>query len=66
MLIIELDGLTHQWEETAVKDSKKEKELTDLGFTLLRFDDEEVLNDIENVVRTIEHTIEELEKKLNL
>src|ERR1041385_8885355 len=38
-LIIEVDGLTHQWEETAEKDSKKDRDLKAAGFTILRFDD---------------------------
>jgi very-short-patch-repair endonuclease len=49
MLIIEVDGLTHQWEEVYKKDLLRQKQLEEIGFTVLRFDDEEVLKNIENV-----------------
>ena len=61
MLIIEVDGLTHTWEETVLKDEKREAELIKAGFTVLRFLDNEVLNDIENVTRCIYIWIEEFE-----
>ena len=60
MLIIEVDGITHWQEETVVKDRIKEKALTDAGFTVIRFDDEEVLKEIENVKLEIEGIIGEL------
>ena len=49
MLIIEVDGLTHQWEEVALNDFKREQDLKVIGFTVLRFDDNDVLNHIDNV-----------------
>jgi very-short-patch-repair endonuclease len=49
MLIIEVDGITHHWEETIVKDKKKQDDLEAAGFTVLRFTDEEVLNKINDV-----------------
>ena len=54
MLAIELDGLTHQWEEVYKKDMKKEEKLTELGITVMRFNDSEVMNDLDNVLRVIE------------
>ena len=59
MLIIEVDGLTHQWEEVANKDLSRSIALEDIGFTIIRFSDDEVLNDIGNVNRTICFYIEE-------
>ena len=59
MLIIEVDGLTHTWEETVAKDEKREAALKSAGFTVLRFTDNEVLNDIENVKRVIAGWIED-------
>ena len=50
MLIIEVDGLTHNWDETIVRDQAKEAALKNAGFTILRFTDSEVLSNI-NVVR---------------
>lgn len=58
MLIIEVDGLTHQWEGNAEKDILRQEELEKIGFTVLRFHDSEVLNDLANVNRTISKYIE--------
>ncbi|HEX6846100.1 MAG TPA: endonuclease domain-containing protein [Chitinophagaceae bacterium] len=49
MLIIEVDGITHHWEETMIKDKKKQGDLEAAGFTVLRFTDEEVLKNINSV-----------------
>lgn len=57
MLIIEVDGYTHQCEEVAVKDQAREKELKEMGYSILRFEDSEVLHDMNNVVRSIENWI---------
>jgi very-short-patch-repair endonuclease len=62
-LIIEVDGLTHQWEETLVKDTEKDRRLKQAGFIILRFKDEDVLKDIAMVKKVISETIEELESK---
>ena len=61
MLIIEVDGITHHWEETVVKDKKKQADL-EAGFTVLRFTNEEVLNNINSVYAFLENWIE---KKIN-
>ena len=58
MLIIEVDGITHHWEETMSKDKKKQAELEAAGFTVLRFTDEEVLTDIYAVHGFLENWIE--------
>lgn len=58
MLIIEVDGLTHDWEQVAKNDAVRQARLEEIGFEVLRFSDDEVLNDIENVIRTIENYIE--------
>jgi very-short-patch-repair endonuclease len=57
-LVIEVDGWTHQFEETIAKDRLKEKYLLESGYHLLRFTDEEVMKDLENVTRTLEFWIE--------
>jgi very-short-patch-repair endonuclease len=61
-LIIEVDGLTHQWEETVTKDKRKDADLKEAGFTVLRFTDHEVLTQMPRVKQTIENTIEAIEK----
>lgn len=58
LLIIEVDGYTHNFEETIEKDFKKEKALEQVGFKVMRFQDEEVLNDIDNVIRELEYQVE--------
>ena len=54
ILIIEVDGHTHGFEEQYKLDIKRQKELENAGFTVLRFSDEEILGDIDNVIRSIE------------
>jgi very-short-patch-repair endonuclease len=58
LLVIEVDGITHHWEETVVKDQKKQTDLEAAGFTVLRFTDEEVLNNIHSVRALLENWIE--------
>jgi very-short-patch-repair endonuclease len=56
-LVIELDGFTHRFEEVAQRDVKKENKLSELGITVLRFSDDQVINDIYNVLKVIENYI---------
>ena len=62
MLVIELDGFSHNLDEVVEKDIKKENRMKELGLHVLRFPDDLVLNDIENVLREIEAYILEYEK----
>jgi very-short-patch-repair endonuclease len=62
MLGIEVDGYSHQFLEVYNKDRIKEKRMNDFGITVLRFSDDEVLNEMENVLRAIEFYIFEYEK----
>ena len=61
MLIIEVDGISHHWEETILKDKKKQDDLEAAGFTVLRFKDEEVLNDLNAVHDFLEEWIQKKE-----
>ncbi len=63
MLVIEVDGITHQDEEVYKKDCLRDEALEQIGFQVIRFHDDEVLNDINNVIRTIEAYIEMYNKK---
>ena len=58
MLVIEVDGYSHLLDDVIQKDIKKEEYLKNVGFTVIRFTDDEVLNDINNVQRTLESFIE--------
>jgi len=61
-LIIEVDGLSHHWDETIRKDEIRQKTLEAAGFKVVRFNDDSVLHDIDNVVRTIVGIIEGIEE----
>ena len=61
MLIIEVDGISHHWEEIIIKDKKKQDDLEAAGFTVLRFTDEEVLNDLNAVHALLEEWIQKKE-----
>lgn len=50
---IELDGLSHHFEEIMEKDAEKERYLRSLGINLLRFEDNEVMGDIDNVMAVL-------------
>ncbi len=63
MLIIEVDGITHQWEEFYKNDLIREEKLKEIGFHILRFNDDEILSDINNVIRAIEFYIKDFEEK---
>ncbi|MGY6744808.1 MAG: HsdR family type I site-specific deoxyribonuclease [Cecembia sp.] len=52
-LIVELDGEVHNNPERKKHDSKRDKFLISSGFNILRFSNEEVFNDIENVLKQI-------------
>lgn len=48
-LIIEIDGITHDSKDAFEKDEKRQRDLKEAGFTVLRFSDWEVKNDIGGV-----------------
>ncbi len=52
-LIIELDGISHYNEEAFELDQIRQVDLEKMGYKVLRFHDEEVMDDRENVVREI-------------
>jgi very-short-patch-repair endonuclease len=61
-LIIEVDGYSHLLDEVKEKDEKRQKKLEDAGFKVIRFTDEEVLTEIDNVRAVIECELQELAK----
>lgn len=60
-LIIELDGAIHRFQKK--KDNQREKELKELGYSVIRFANEEILNDLIHVEKTLEGFIDEFEEK---
>lgn len=61
MLIIEIDGFSHSLNEVVENDIIRQNDLEEAGFKVLRFNDEEILNDIENVERELLGFIEEFQ-----
>ena len=61
MLIIEVDGITHWDEDVVKKDKKRQRKLEEIGFTVLRFDDNDVLHDIDNVERVLLGFVDDFE-----
>ncbi len=63
-LVIELDGGQHYSDEGAKKDALRDAELRELGLSVLRFSNHDVLKNIDGVVGTVARCLEsELEKK---
>ncbi|MDB4927464.1 endonuclease domain-containing protein [Mucilaginibacter sp.] len=54
LLAIEIDGMSHNNEETFAKDEIRQKKLEKLGVRFIRFSESEVKNDMMNVLRGIE------------
>lgn len=62
MLAIEIDGYSHEIVEVYKKDLVKEEKMKSLGVSLLRFTDNQIFNDMDNVLRAIEGFILEFEE----
>ena len=61
-LVIEVDGKIHL--DKKEYDAERTKELESVGFSVIRFTNEEITNDIENVISKIKLKLEELPKVL--
>ena len=62
MLVIEIDGYSHEFLEVYENDREKDKRFEELGLSVLRFSDDQVLNDMENVLRELEEYVINFEK----
>ena len=60
-LIIEVDGIIHQLPDNIISDEERTKELNKLGFEVIRFTNNAVLFDAENVLNKIVQKINEKE-----
>lgn len=56
-MAIEVDGYTHGFEEIIERDKKKEERLNEIGITVLRCRDDDVMNNIEGVLEEIRNWI---------
>ena len=52
-IIIEADGITHEWDKTIIKDAIRNRRLIELGYKILRFTDDEILDDFSRVKNQI-------------
>ena len=52
-LIIEVDGITHQDENVFKRDQSRDRHLRKIGFDILRFSDNEVLENLDGVKTVI-------------
>ena len=59
---IELDGYSHEFIEVIDKDTVKTLRLKNRGITILRFSDDQVFNDMNNVLWEIENYILKFEE----
>jgi len=59
-LIIEVDGITHTYEDVAEKDLVRQKELENTGFKVIRFTDDDVLENIDRVKVYLENLVESI------
>jgi very-short-patch-repair endonuclease len=65
MLIIEVDGITHHDEKVIANDKRRQKDLESVGFTVLRFTDNEVLKNMTGVIAELEEWIEKFKSGKN-
>lgn len=56
-LVIEIDGSQHYEDDHLQSDKERDSILNDLGLLVLRFDNREVLTQIDNVVESIYNTV---------
>jgi cyclase len=59
-LVIEIDGSIHNSSEAKINDEKRQKDLEDLKLTVIRFTNEQIKNDNENVLQIVSSTIGKL------
>ena len=62
-LVIEVDGDIHTHAEQSDLDKGRTDTLNEFGIDIIRFGNEEVLNNVDNVIKKIKEKIEELKAK---
>ena len=60
-LVIEVDGEIHKFQKR--KDKQREEEIKELGYSVIRFQNEEILYELFNVERTLKSFIDKFEEK---
>jgi very-short-patch-repair endonuclease len=62
-LAVEVDGYTHGFEKTFDRDKWKEQRLKEIGITVIRYKDDDVINNIEGVLEDIKGCIRMIENR---
>ncbi|PSO44351.1 MAG: hypothetical protein BRC23_01265 [Parcubacteria group bacterium SW_4_49_11] len=60
--IIEVDGASHEVEEVGRYDRVRQQNLEENGYYVLRFRDEEIFEELESVIQSIDYKIASLEE----
>jgi very-short-patch-repair endonuclease len=63
-LVIEIDGEIHKFQKG--KDKIREERIRNLGYSVIRFQNEDILYEFINVIRTLEGFVDEFEKKIGM
>ena len=58
-LVIEVDGAIHLEEEVKINDEERQRQLEADGLIVIRFTNEQVVNNLEQVISTIDQNIRE-------
>ena len=59
-LVIEIDGSIHDSAEAKLNDEKRQRDLENLNLTVIRFTNEQIRSEVENVITIISSSIEKL------
>ncbi len=62
-LVIEVDGNIHDIPENKVYDIGRSQILNDFGITVIRFSNDQIIDDIKNVIEIIKETVKQLLEK---
>ena len=59
-LVIEIDGPIYDSEKAKLNDEKRQKNLENLNLIVIRFTNEQIKNEVENVIKVISSTIQKV------
>jgi len=62
-LVVEIDGATHDHPDVYKKDQEKQRYLESKGFTVIRYNDEEILNELDAMWDNLYNICEGLSKQ---
>jgi very-short-patch-repair endonuclease len=58
-IIVEVDGKSHDLEMRQMKDALKDQHLTELGYTVIRFKDQEIKKNVNSAIEIIRKLVGE-------